>query len=155
MRTGIAVDSSGDAYVTAGPNRAILDQERVRQHPGRLTGCFVSKFDLTQSGNASLIYSTYLGGTDNTAQRERGEDIAVDSSGNVSVTGSTDASDFDIGTNYYDNTSSGDKDASSAQFDATGASLLYSTYLGQTAASAMIRATALPSTAPECCTSPV
>ena len=49
------------------------------------TDAFVSKFDLSQSGSASLVYSTYLGG----GGLDEGRGIAVDSLGRAYVTGDT------------------------------------------------------------------
>ena len=50
----------------------------------------MTKIDTTQSGDASLVYSTYLGGTG----YETGEGIAVDGSGNAYVAGKTSSTDF-------------------------------------------------------------
>jgi len=55
-----------------------------------LSDVFVTKIDPSQTGTASLIYSTYLGGTSG----EVGQGIAVDGSGNVYVTGGTNSTDF-------------------------------------------------------------
>ena len=51
---------------------------------------FVAKLNPAASGAASLIYSTYLGGSGSDA----GNGIAVDSSGNAYVTGVTDSTNF-------------------------------------------------------------
>ncbi|HKR13626.1 MAG TPA: SBBP repeat-containing protein [Pyrinomonadaceae bacterium] len=81
---GIAVDAHGNAYVTGVTNSATFP---TTPPPGSLQPppgtAFVTKIDATGS---NLIYSTYLGfnGTIATA-------IAVDSSGNAYVTGSTPA----------------------------------------------------------------
>ena len=48
---------------------------------------FLSKFS---AGGATLVYSTYLGGT----AQDQGNGIAVDSSGNAYVTGFTLSNDF-------------------------------------------------------------
>ena len=82
---------------------------------------------LNAAGNA-LIYSTYLGGSDN----DEAYAIAVDSSNNAYITGRTSSSDFplqgaiqSIKTAEYD-------DAFVAKLDPTGTTLLYSSYLGGT-----------------------
>ncbi|MEM2842244.1 MAG: SBBP repeat-containing protein, partial [Thermoproteota archaeon] len=75
-----------------------------------------------------ISYSTYLGGTG----FDYGLAIAVDSSGNVYVTGYTTSSDFPT-KNAYDGELGGREDAFVAKFDLTqsgSASLLYSTYSG-------------------------
>ena len=51
---------------------------------------FVAKFNPSQVGGASLVYSTYLGGSDQDASYG----IAVDGSGNAYVTGFTYSLDF-------------------------------------------------------------
>ena len=81
---GIAVDNNGNAYVigfTYSTNFPTLNQFQIDQ-----TGqdAFVTKLDTTQSGPASLVYSTYLGGIS-----LNGHGIAVDGSGNAYVTGYT------------------------------------------------------------------
>ena len=65
----------------------------------------------------TLVYSTYLGGTD----MDEGNDIAVDSAGNVYVTGSTHASDFSRPAAY---------DVLVTKLNADGSALVYSTFLG-------------------------
>ncbi len=125
---GIAVDGSGNAYVTgyvAGPNFPILNQYQTFQAG---YDAFVTKLDTTKSGNASLIYSTYLGGNSS----EFGQGIAVDNSGKVYVTGSVDSTNFPT-LNPYQQTCQGYRDVFVTKLDTTesgNASLLYSTYLG-------------------------
>jgi len=60
------------------------------QTPSTTTDAFVAKINPNYTGSSSLIYSTYLGGSDNDA----GVGIAVDSSSNAYVTGSTFSSDW-------------------------------------------------------------
>lgn len=64
----------------------------------RLSDRFVTKINTAASGGASLVWSTYLGGTgfENPSAVGLTDDgaIAVDGSGNVYVTGSTSSSDF-------------------------------------------------------------
>ena len=58
---GIAVDSSGNVYVTG--ETASTDFPTLYQYQADQLGTdvFVSKLDTSQSGTASLLYSTYLG----------------------------------------------------------------------------------------------
>src|SRR6185312_2871171 len=53
---------------------------------------FLVKMDLRQSGAASMIYSTYLGGTG----RDVARGVAVDPAKNIYVTGRTDSGDFPV-----------------------------------------------------------
>jgi hypothetical protein len=122
----IAVDGSGDAYVTGGTTSP--DFPTVNPYQEFYQGCwycsdaFVTK--LSSSGN-SLIYSTYLGG----GSYDHGAGIAVDGSGNAYVTGYTDSPDFPTTPSGYDPTYNGGRDAFVAKFSSAGA-MMYSTYLG-------------------------
>ena len=91
---GIAVDSSGNAYVTDITASADFPLANPIQTTNKGSNAFVSK--LSADGSA-LVYSTYLGGTYQTAQGFSccgANAIAVDSFGNATVTGQTTASDF-------------------------------------------------------------
>ena len=61
---GIAVDNSGNAYVTG--YTLSTDFPTLNQYQTDQTefDAFVAKLDTTKSGPASLVYSTYLGGKD-------------------------------------------------------------------------------------------
>jgi hypothetical protein len=88
----IAVDSSGNAYVTGythSTNFPILHPYQTFQGGD---DAFVVKLNPNLSGTASLLYSTYLGGT----STDYGNGIALDSSGNVYVTGYTFSANFPI-----------------------------------------------------------
>ena len=102
----IAVDSSGNAYVT-----------------GRSLGeAFVAKFNPTGS---ALVYSTYLGGSGGAI----GNGIAVDSAGNAYVVGMTNSTDFPV-VNPLQAANGGGYDAFVAKINPAGSALIYSTYLG-------------------------
>lgn len=89
---GIAVDSLGSAYVTG-----TAEFSGFPTTPGafRTTsvrgGAFITKLDPTGS---SLVYSTYLSGTDNNSTRGNG--IAVDAAGNAYVTGISEGNSFPL-----------------------------------------------------------
>jgi len=120
---GIAVDSSGNAYVTG----QTISSDFPTQNPYQGTqagACDVFITKLSSSGSA-LTYSTYLGGSGS----EYGEGIAVDGSGNAYVTGDTWSSDFPT-QNPYQRTLAGSWDAFITKLDSSGSALSYSTYLG-------------------------
>ena len=84
---------------------------------------------LNPAGTA-LIYSTYLGGTgyDNDAIA-----IAVDSQSNAYITGYTNSADFPVTPGAFQTTNNASSPAKSAfvtKLNASGAALIYSTYLG-------------------------
>ena len=99
---------------------------RSRAASAALSDAFVAKLNPSLTGAASLVYSTYLGGSG----EDRANGIVVDGSGNVTVTGRTISTDFPTAGPPYQGTPGGDFDAFVTRLDSTGSSLLYSTYLG-------------------------
>jgi len=131
----IALDSSGDAYVTG-----ITESTNFPTTPGAFKttppgggNMFVTKL---KSDGSGLAYSTYLGG-DNLDNFEGGYGIAVDSSENAYVTG--DAGDGDFPTTpgaFQTHPSGGYTDAFVTKLSPDGSALVYSTLLGGTYAPA-------------------
>ncbi len=120
---GIAVDSLGNAYVTGYTTSTNFPTASPLQAAyGGSGNAFVAK--LNPSGSA-LVYSTYLGGSDN----DSGQGIAVDSSGNAYVSGYTQSSRFPIAIPLQAGLS-GLEDAFVAKLNSSGSALVYSTYLG-------------------------
>ncbi len=120
---GIAVDGSGNAYMAGYTHSS--DFPTFNPYDGNLDGItdiFVTK--LSATGN-SLVYSTYLGGSD----EDYGYDLEVDGSGNAYLTGLTSSSDFPL-VNPYDGSHNGAEDVFVTKLSAAGNSLIYSTYLG-------------------------
>jgi hypothetical protein len=126
---GIAIDSTGNAYVTGltnSNNFPTLNQYQTNQN---FTDVFVTKLNTNLSGTASLLYSTYLGGSN----FETGHAIAVDSTGNAYVTGETGSTDFPILNQYQTLLGFNDVFVTRINTNLSGAaSLIYSTYLGGT-----------------------
>ena len=119
----IAVDSSGYAYVTGATSSTNFPTQGAYQGSRKGGGdAFVTKFG---ADGASLVYSTYLGGSDD----ETGYAIAVDSSGYAYVAGWTWSGDFPT-RGAYQGSNRGNSDAFVTKLSADGASLVYSTYLG-------------------------
>ncbi|MFH0731727.1 MAG: SBBP repeat-containing protein [Candidatus Omnitrophota bacterium] len=121
----IAVDSSGCAYVTGSTQSADFPTSNAYQgSSGGSDDAFVTKFN---SAGSALVYSTYLGGSDNDA----GYGIAVDSSGCAYITGNTSSTDFPLQNAFQSSKSTG-SDAFVTKFNSAGSALTYSTYLGGT-----------------------
>ena len=141
--TSIAADSSGNAYVTGRANSPDFPvQNGFQTSLANPSGnAFVARFDTTQTGTASLVYSTYLGGGGNSSyaySSDSGNGIATDQSGNAYVTGLTtsDTSSAAFPTTVNALQSSlgsiyGNAFLTVANTNAIGsASLVYSSYLG-------------------------
>jgi hypothetical protein len=127
--SAVAVDGSGHAYVTGhtGSGAFPTTSGAFMETGGGIIDAFVAKFDTSQSGADSLIYSTHLGGSN----QEQGRGIAVDASGNAYVTGYTFSTDFPTLDPLYG--SLGDSvlwDSFVSKLNADGSALLFSTYLG-------------------------
>jgi hypothetical protein len=127
---GIAVDSSGAAYVagvalggfptTAGAYQTAdpTPADPSTQH------AFVSKLATDGTG---LQYSTYVGGS----ATDRANAVAIDGSGQTYVAGQTQSSDFPTTTGAYQTTyGGGTSDAFVSKLTAHGDGLSYSTFLG-------------------------
>jgi len=118
---GIAVDGSGNAYVTGETSSSSFPTLNPFQTDQGDWDVFVTK--LSSSGN-SLIYSTYLGG----GGWDQAHHIAVDGSGNAYVMGITASSDFPTLNPYQ--TDQGGWNVFVTKLSSSGSSLIYSTYLG-------------------------
>jgi hypothetical protein len=120
----LAVDSAGNAYVAGGSDSSNFPLKGPFQGDQAGTDAFVAKINPAASGEASLVYSTYLGG--------QGTDvvngIAVDAFGQAHVTGITGSTLFPLrepldSINVVN-------EAFVAKLNAQGNSLLFSTFLG-------------------------
>jgi len=133
---GLALDSSGNAYVTGYTySPSFITTTAVYQIGlgGGITNttnadAFVTK--LNPSG--ALSFSTYLGGS----RDDRGAGIAVDSAGNIHILGATQVqgglttNDFITTTGALQTTWGGGVDAFYTKLNPTASSVLYSTYFG-------------------------
>ena len=117
---GIAVDDRGNAYVTGWTQSSDFPTQNPYQTHRGGGDVFVTK--LSPSG--TLIYSTYLGGSN----EDYGYGIAIYSSGEAYLTGTTGSSDFPTLNPYQ--TDQGGGDVFVTKLSGSGDSLLYSTYLG-------------------------
>jgi hypothetical protein len=133
----IAIDASGNAYVTGQTKSSNFPTtanafDRSLNIPPNCPRCATDNTDtfvvkLNASGS-SLVYSTYLGGTD----FDSAHGIAVDGAGNAYVTGETVSIDFPTTAGAFSRTSRGQYDVYLTKLNATGSALVYSTYLGGT-----------------------
>jgi hypothetical protein len=131
----IAIDGSGNAYITGITDSitGITDSNDYYTTPGAfqttygggLGDVFVTKINST---GTALIYSTYIGGSD----EDVGLGIAIDGAGNAYITGSTVSTDYDITPGAFQTTYGGGTygDAFVTKLNSTGTALIYSTYIG-------------------------
>ncbi|HEV1995948.1 MAG TPA: SBBP repeat-containing protein [Candidatus Acidoferrum sp.] len=155
----IAVDSGGKIYVTGGtfatdfPMPTTPNGFKSGSNPGNVNGTsYIAKLDPTVSGAASLLYSSYIGGTNGTALfgGDFGEAIAVDANGIAYVAGYTDSTasttvtsmpNFPVVNGFQTTLNSTNGNAFLAKIDTTksgSASLIYSTYVGGAGANALV-----------------
>ena len=133
---GIAADGAGNAFVTGSTSSTNLPTSNALQatfggggtnNPDNYKGdVFVAKLDTTAMGSASLLYSTYLGGSEDEAP----VGIALDPADNAYVTGRTASTNFPTSNALQPNFGGGSQDAFVAKINPSGSALVYSTYLG-------------------------
>ncbi|MBN1200778.1 MAG: SBBP repeat-containing protein [Anaerolineae bacterium] len=121
---GIALDTDGSVYITG------YTQGDFPTTPGAFDETFNDDDDAfvakLNADGSDLMYSTYLGGSYN----DRGEDIAVDSSGSAYVTGMASEEDFPTTPGAYSQTHGPYYDAFATKLNTDGSDLVYSTFLG-------------------------
>jgi hypothetical protein len=123
LGAAIATDAAGNAYVTGTAKSTNFPTMNALQPVrGGGTDAFVAKLSPTGS---TLIYSTYLGGSND----ELGGGIAVDSAGNAYVTGYTYSTNFPT-MNPLQPANVGGENAFVSKISPSGSALVYSTYLG-------------------------
>jgi hypothetical protein len=123
LGTGIAVNSSGEAYLAGMTNSSDFPvKNAVQPALAGAENAFVSK---VSAGGSGLAFSTYLGGSGS----DQAAAIALDPSGNAYVTGTATSTNFPV-VNAFQPVSGGQSDAFITKFPAVGSPLTYSSYLG-------------------------
>jgi YD repeat-containing protein len=128
----IAVDASGDAFVTG-----LVYGTDFPTTPGAFqtasadgADAFVTELN---PGGSGLVYSTYLGGSGSSEEfggTDKGLGIAVDSQGEAYVTGWTAATTFPVRNAYQATKAVSPVAAFVTKLNSAGTGLIFSTYLG-------------------------
>jgi len=119
---GVAVDSEGNAYVAGSTNSSnfpVTEGVYQAKNISNTSKAFITKLNPT---GTALIYSTYLGGSGN----DGAGPIALDSSGDVYVGGSTSSANFPVTHGAYLTTNIGG--GFITKLNPAGTGLIYSTY---------------------------
>lgn len=128
--SGIAVNSSGEAYVSGETLSTDFQFTVSLGKSGFMgkSGGFVVK--LINSGTG-IAFSTQLGGTSGNSGAVGGGAIALDSAQNVYLAGTTTSTDLPVTLNAYQGTfGGGTSDAYVMKLDSAGANILFASYLG-------------------------
>ena len=126
---GVAVDNNENAYITgytSSTNFPVINAYQSTYQGG--SDVFLTKIDTKLSGVSSLIYSTYIGGSDN----DYGAGVDVDSNENAYIAGYTFSINFPV-INAYQSIRVGPYDLFLVKIDTKLSginSLIYSTYIG-------------------------
>lgn len=132
---GIAVDASGNAYVTGltesfdNPFTVAYEGFPVTSSAFQRRGSFDAFVTKLNPQGSALVYSTYLGGSGGV---DRGLAIALDDASNAYVTGDTNSINFPTNNAIQATYGGGLKDAFVTKLNAAGSGLVYSTFLGGT-----------------------
>jgi uncharacterized protein (TIGR03437 family) len=136
--TGVAVDALGNFYLLGTTKDAYLPttpgafQRSFPTASGATVLGFVAKFSPVSSpGGSSLVYASYLGGTDKTAYAQTGG-VTADASGNAYVTGITTSLAFPVTPGAYQTTCGVGCGATGfvTKIKPDGSGLVWSTLLG-------------------------
>ncbi len=124
IANAIALDAANNAYIvgaTVSTDFPVTTGTAQTTYAGGAEDAFAMRFD----ASGVRIYGTYLGGS----LDDSGNAVAVDSSGNAYITGSTTSTNFKVSGNAYQAKLAGATNAFVTKLSPTG-TLVYSTYLG-------------------------
>lgn len=125
---GIAVDTTGNAYVTGATRSTDFPVTTgAWDTTGNGQDAWVARLNGTGAG---LVYSTFLGG----GGLDEGNEIALDGAGQAYIVGTTQSSDFPTSPAAFASGLNGASDAFLAKLNEPGTDLVYATYLGGSSA---------------------
>jgi len=127
----VALDAAGKVYVggTTTSASTFPGTRRTLGPGGGTSEFFIAKLDPTQSGPNSLIYLTFLGGS----QAQTGGLIAATSTGTIAITGTTTSADYPVTDSSLPTNALSrgvGNDVAISEIDPTGGTLVFSTIFG-------------------------
>lgn len=127
--TAMQLDTQGDVYLTG--TTASTDfptvGNQIAAAAASVTQGFVLELNPAIYGGNSLLYSTFVGGTDGKTIPNA---VDLDANGNIYVFGTTEADDFPVTASAYQGVRWGSSDMFLAEVNPGATSPLYATYLG-------------------------
>jgi hypothetical protein len=134
----LAVEPSGNAVVGGSTRSSEFPTTPGAFDTTQNGGAFDERFDLfvtkLNAGGTGLVYSTFVGGS----KSDFGDDFALDAAGNAYMVGGTLSPDFPTTPGTFDPAFGGESEGFVFKLNPTGSSLVYSTFLGQAGASAIV-----------------
>ena len=122
VAVSVATDANGDIYMTGQTTSVRFPTgQKAQNSAGGKLDAFIAKFN----GSGDLLWTSYLGGTEN----EVGRSIAVDTVGNAYIVGTTSSENFPT-RNATTPEFRGIWDAFLTKISPDGQQFLYSTYIG-------------------------
>jgi hypothetical protein len=126
--TALQVDNQGDVYLTGTTRSSDFPTTgNTVAAAANFAQGFVLELNPAIYGGNSLLYSTYLGGTDGQTTPNA---IDLDAAGNIYAFGTTEAGDFPVTASAYQAARWGSSDMFLAQLNPGATAPLYATYLG-------------------------
>lgn len=131
--SGLSIDAAGDAFFTGQVNFSfpVTANAYQKTFPGICCASYVAELDPTGS---SLLYGTYFSGSGVPAAFPQNETLsntlALDASGNIWLAGTTTDAGFPLVHPIQSTLSTSAFTGFVSEFDPTGTTLLFSTYLG-------------------------
>jgi len=124
--SAVAIDSSGNCYVTGSGT--------VVTTPGAFQSTGPGQFVMKLNPAGQVAYSTYVRGNANDSPTA----IAVDGTGHVYLTGSTNSGNYPVANPVQSLYQGGSTDAYVTELNPTGTALVFSTYLGGSGADSAV-----------------
>jgi hypothetical protein len=128
----VEIDETGNVYVTGTTVSADYDVTPgayQTTYAGGVNDIFVTKLN---NAGTSLIYSTYIGGSNSASSNDIAYAIALDPNNNPIITGYTSSSDYPVTAGTFQVNTNPSNNIIITKLNSTGSALTYSTFIGGT-----------------------